>query len=39
MVVKNIDKREELKTKNKILLEKLISLGRKYKDMKTVFQF
>ena len=36
MVVKNIDKREELKKKNKILLEKLIVLGKKYKNIKKV---
>ena len=36
MVIKNIDKREEVKKKNKILLEKLIILGKKFKKNKKV---
>ena len=36
MIVKNIDKREEINKKNKILLEKLIILGKKYKVLKKV---
>lgn len=34
MVIKNIDKREEMRKKNKILLEKLIILGKKYRNLK-----
>lgn len=36
MIVKNIDKREEINKKNKILLEKLIILWKKYKVLKKV---
>ena len=34
MTIKNIDSREEIKRKNKILLERLINLGKEYKKLK-----
>jgi hypothetical protein len=34
MTIKNIDRKEELKKNNKILLERLINLGKEYRKYK-----
>ena len=34
MTIKNIDSREEIRRKNKILLERLITIGKEYKKLK-----
>jgi len=34
MLIRNVDRREEIKNHNKILLEKLLILGKKYKQLK-----
>jgi len=34
IIVRNLDKKDQLKTKNKMMLENLINLGREYKQVR-----